>query len=167
MGPEHRALFSSVQVRWRPASWRPRSQHKVAAFQPIIYRRFCVSPNGASMGLQLFSPYHSSLALRRNVASRFRSIVPEASHPVISATAARSGRDQWEHTELSLFGFRLLSQHSIMRPRVATNVSVHARGLPRRCATLCSISNTFHMFLRFRPWPSDFRPVYHGHTDRL
>jgi len=60
------------------------------------------------MDIQLFSPYHSSLALNRGYFPEglschhfnpIRYFVREASHPVISATAACSHRDRQEHAE--------------------------------------------------------------------
>jgi hypothetical protein len=60
------------------------------------------------MDIQIFSPYHSSLALNRGgfpegLSCRhfnpIRYVVREASHPVISATAARSRRDRQKHAE--------------------------------------------------------------------
>jgi len=60
--------------------------------------------------IQLFSPYHSSLALNRggfpegSACYHFdpiRYVVRRASHPVISATAARLRRDRQEYAGYS------------------------------------------------------------------
>ena len=60
------------------------------------------------MDIQISSPYHSSLALNRggfpeglscHHFNPIRYVVREASHPVISATVARSRRDRQEHAE--------------------------------------------------------------------
>jgi hypothetical protein len=60
--------------------------------------------------IQIFSPYHLSLALNRggfpdglscHHFNPIRYIVRGASYPVISATVARPRRDQQEHAEYS------------------------------------------------------------------
>jgi len=63
--------------------------------------------------IQLLSPYHPSLALNRgdlpegsscHHSDPIRYIVRGASHPVISATAARPRRDRQEHAGYSSGG---------------------------------------------------------------
>jgi hypothetical protein len=84
----------------------------------------------------VFSPYRPTLALNRTELPEgsschhldpFRYVVREASHPVISATVARSRRVLMGiHQVFDLYGFLLHYQtHTITRLRVATNAGAH------------------------------------------
>jgi hypothetical protein len=82
--------------------------------------------------IQLFSPYHSSLALNRGGFSEgsachhfdpIRYIIRGASHPVISATVARPRRDQQEHAGCSTTNITTC-KHTQLRdivPRLTAN----------------------------------------------
>ena len=107
------------------ASWTPAVQQFRASTLETCNLTACYSHKGVTFDLlslgrsvaltmradiQLISPYHSSLALNRggfpegSACHHFdpiRYVVREASHPVISATAARPRRDRQEHAGYS------------------------------------------------------------------
>ena len=113
--------MSDLGVPWTPVVPRLRTgtletcnlttrySHIGIAFNLLSLSRF-VAALTMRVGVQLISPYHSSLALNRggfpegSACHHFdpiRYVVREASHPVISATAARSRRDRQEHAGYS------------------------------------------------------------------